>query len=68
MRELYELPIKHTDFLQHELSVGEPQKTIRGGVGGPPVVQTLGKPPANNRYIHEKGSLPAVLNSSNGDL
>lgn len=35
-RELYELPIKHSGFLQHALSVGEPQKTIPGGVGGSP--------------------------------
>lgn len=60
MTELYELPIKCTEFLQ--------QKTIPGGVGGPPAVQTLGKPPANNGHILEKGSLPAALNYSKGNL
>lgn len=55
MRELYEPPIKHPGFLQHALSVGEPQKTIPGGV--PPAMQTLGKPPANKGRILEKESL-----------
>lgn len=71
MRELYELPIKHSGFLQHALSVGEPQKTIPGGVGDhppPPVMQTLGKPPANNGYILEKGSLPISVKLLQGEL
>lgn len=54
IREAYELPIKHADFLQHELSVGGPWQKVPGGMSSPlppPAVWTLGKPPVNNGYF-----------------
>lgn len=64
-RELYQLPIQHSGFLQQALSVGEAQKTIPGGVRAPPAMQTLGKPPTNNGYVLEKEYLSLEMGSVN---